>query len=169
MKNTIDIITKQENKDTFIANLCLETIFQSKKNLNVTVTPYGAAVDLNCSVDYDTKTIPFNVEIKERFKSEETLKKYPYAELRVDKLERMRKETPEGTSLLYMVLLNEERCLVFNLNKLDWSKVKTFDWWIKKTQVDPNSGYTKETMYNIPYNLASVNISCSEYYKQFYN
>lgn len=165
MKNTLDIINKQENKDRYVASLCLERIFQNRKNLSITATPITDSVDLRCSVD----TTPFNVEIKERFKNEKNLEKYPFAELRVDKYNRMREETPKGTSLLYMVLLNEDRCLIFNLDKLDWSKVEKFDWWIKKTQVDPNSGYTKEPMYNIPYSLANVNISCSEYYKQFYN
>lgn len=157
-------IELQEIKDRYVANKCLNKVF-TNKNLLIYPTDISCSVDLKCFVN----NRPFNVEIKERYKNGKQLEKYPNAELKVDKLRRMRLETPQGTPLIYMVLLNEEKCLMFNLDKLDWTTVEKRDWWIKRTQLDPNSDYVCTPTYFIPYSAATVTMDCKEFYTQYYN
>lgn len=158
------IITAQEKKDRFIASKCLTELLSKGKDLQIKPTEITDSVDLNCSVvNKNNKKIPFNVEIKERYKSDYQLKLYPNAELKADKLKRMKSVTPKGTKLFYMVLLNNKECLLFDLDKLDWSKVTTKYWHIKRTQVNPNSDYIDVLTHFIPYDLALKRIDITEY------
>ena len=157
-------IELQEKKDRFIATKCLQQILSGGTELEINPTDILDYVDLNCSIkNRKGKTVPFNVEIKERYKDEKQLEKYPNAELKVSKLKRMKSVTNKGTKLLYMVLLNDKECLLFDLDKLDWTKVDTHIWRIKKTQLDPNSGYIDELTHFIPYALAIKRIDISKY------
>lgn len=161
-------IEEQERKDRFVASKCLEHLFSKGKNLTIVPTEITDYVDLNCSVvNLKDRLIPFNVEIKERFKNEEQLAKYPNAELKEEKLERMRNATKEGVKLLYMVLLNNKTCLVFDLDNLDWSKVEKRNWRIKRTQLNPNSDYITVPTYFIPYELAVATMDCSGFFNEW--
>lgn len=164
MKN----IEEQENKDRYVASECLKWIMRKGTDLEINPTEITDYVDLNCSIiNTKGKKVPFNVEIKERFKDKEQLKKYPNAELKEAKLKRMKSETPEGTSLLYMVLLNREKCLVFNLSKLDFNKIEKKNWRIKRTQLNPNSDYVTVPTYFIPYSMADATMDCSNFFNQY--
>ena len=156
----------EELKGRYVATNCLNEIF-SNYTVTTTGTPLTCPVDIKGSISTTDKCAKFNVEVKQRNKSEEQLLKYPTAELRIDKYNRMLSETPNGTALLYIVLLNKEWCYVFNLKKLDWSKVSTFDWWIKQTQVEDNSPYKCYPTYSIPLELACRKINCSEYFNLY--
>lgn len=79
----------------------------------------------------------------------------------------MLKESPKGSYLFYMVLLNNETCYIFNIKKIDWSKINTFDWWIKETQVDPNSPYHKYKTFSLPTSLAMKTVDCSKYFEMY--
>lgn len=161
---------EQEKKDRFVAENCLNHLLRKGTDLKIKGTDLYNAVDLKCSViNSNNKKVPFNVEIKERFKDENQLKRYPNAELKVKKLNRMRRETPKGTKLYYMVLLNEKECLMFDLDKLDWSNIELKNWVIKRTQLDPNSDLVVEPTYFIPYDMARVKMDCSGYFKEYYN
>ena len=168
MKNselTAQRIEIQEFKDRYVATECLKELLKKGKDLKINPTDITDYVDLRCSViNLEDRYIPFNVEIKERIKSEQQLAKFPNAELKVAKYDRMRKATRKGTRLLYMVLLNKETCLVFDLDKLDWTKVEKKNWRIKQTQMDENSPYIEVPTYFIPYNLAICKMNCKEYY-----
>ncbi len=158
-------IRLQEEKDRYVAQKCLEKLLYKGSDLQITPTNIEDYVDLNCSViNTKGKKIPFNVEIKERYKDEEQLQKYPNAELKVAKLKRMKQATPTGTKLLYMVLLNEKECLLFDLNKIDWSNIPLRNWRIKQTQFNPNSPYVSTPTYFIPYSAATATLDCSEYF-----
>lgn len=127
-------IEAQEAQDRYVAVECLKWLLRKGTDLETKPTQISDYVDLNCSIiDGQGNKIPFNVEIKERLKTAEQLIKYPHAELKVDKFNRMRSVTPPGTRLLYMVLLNKTTCLIFNLDTLDWTKVQTKKWRIKRT------------------------------------
>lgn len=156
----------EEQKGRFVASKCLEEIF-SNYNLTLTGTALTCPVDIKGTVSTTDKSAKFNVEVKQRNKSEEQLLKYPTAELRIDKYQRMLSETNTDTALFYCVLLNSEWCYIFNLKKLDWNKVSKFDWYIRKTQVDDNSPYLCYPTYSIPLELASKVIPCSEYFKMY--
>lgn len=161
-------IELQEAKDRFVASECLKFLFRNQKNLIINPTDITDWVDLNCIVDTNNKgEVPFNVEIKERFKSPEQLAKYPNAELKVDKYERMKAVTPKGTVLFYMVLLNNEKCLIFNMDKINWDNVVKKNWWIKRTQMNPNSDYVCTPTYFIPYSEATVTMDCSNYFNNY--
>ena len=87
MKN----IEEQENKDRYVASECLKWLMRKGTDLEITPTEITNYVDLNCSIiNTKGKKVPFNVEIKERFKNKEQLKKYPNAELKEEKLERVK-------------------------------------------------------------------------------
>lgn len=158
----------QENelKGRYVAEKCLSELLKNYE-YTVTSTELSCPVDLKCCVTSTNNEIKFNVEVKQRTKNEEQLLKYPNCELKVDKFNRMLTETPIGTSLIYMVLLNESTCYFFNLRKMDWNQVTTFDWRIKKTQVDPNSPYLVYPTYSIPTSLAFAKMDCSKYFQQW--
>lgn len=166
-----ETIAEQEKKDRYIASRCLRYFFNSGKN-RVQIKPAGITshIDLRCKlIDPDKIETPFYVEIKERYKDDINLETYPYAELKVEKLNNMAKITPEDTFLYYMVLLNEQKCMMFNLYDLDWSKVKTTVWHIKKTQYWDQSYYVDTPVYMIPYSMAEAECDCSQYYSDYYN
>ena len=161
-------IEQQENMDRYVAEECLKWLMRRGKDLTIVPTDTTDYVDLNCSViNNNNIKVPFNVEIKERFKNGEQLIKYPCAELKEEKLERMKSVTPKGTTLLYMVLLNKEKCLIFNLSKLDWSKVEKKNWRIKRTQFNPNSDYVTYPTFFIPYDMAIAKCDCSNFFNQY--
>lgn len=161
-------IETQESKDRFVASECLKWLCREGTNLQIAATEIQESVDLRCSIiNNHNIRVPFNVEIKERYKSAEKLNSSPYAELKVDKYNRMRAATPEGTVLLYMVLLNQKTCLLYNLDKLDWSKVQTRNWRIKRTQMNPNSDYITVPTFFIPYSEATVCMDCSIFFQQY--
>ena len=163
--NYTEKIRLQEEKDRYVATKCLERLLYKGSDLQITPTEIEDYVDLNCSI-INTKGnyVPFNVEIKERYKNEEQLAKYPNAELKVAKLERMKQATPTGTKLLYMVLLNEKECLLFDLDKIDWDLIPKRNWRIKQTQFNPNSPYISTPTYFIPYSAATATLDCSQYF-----
>lgn len=161
-------IEAQEEKDRYVASECLKWLMRNGKNLTIVPTEITDYVDLNCSViNTENNLVPFNVEIKERFKNDEQLAKYPFAELKEAKLQRMMSVTPNNTRLLYIVLLNKKDCLVFNLSKLDWSKVEKRNWRIKRTQFNPNSDYVTVPTYFIPYSMAIAKCDCSNFFEEY--
>lgn len=157
---------KNEEKGRYVAEYVLSDFLKNYK-FTVTSTPLTCPVDLKGTVSNTTISKDFQVEVKQRIKSEEQLLKYPNCELRVDKYKRMLTESPTGTSLLYMVLLNEEKALIFNLKKIDWNCINTFNWRVKQTQVDPNSPYITLPTYSIPTSLAIATLDCSKYFQQW--
>ena len=161
-------IEAQEKQDRYVAAKCLKELLKKGKNLQIKPTAITDYVDLNCSVvNLKDNKINFNVEIKERNKTEWQLKNYPQAELKVAKYNRMREATPQGTRLFYMVLLNNEKCLLFDMDNLDWTKVDTIVWNIKATQMEENSPIVPTPTYLIPYDMAIATTDCSEYVAEY--
>lgn len=159
------MVSQNENKGRFVAEYVISDLL-SEFNYSITDTDIYCPVDLKGVVSSTTETKEFNVEIKQRNKD---IEKYgAYAELRVDKYNRMMSVSQGDTALLYMVLLNEETAYIFDIKKLDWDKVETFIWTIRKTQVDPSSGYADYPTYKIPYDQAIAKIDCKEYFKKWY-
>lgn len=161
------LCSKHEDKGRFIASRCLDSLFRGY-TVNFSQTPLTYPVDLVGTVTDGVRCGKFNVEIKERKKTPEQLIKYPHAELRVDKAERMKSVTDENTVCLYMVLLNEAICYVYNLKHIDWSIIETFNWRIKEVQVDPNSNYKLYPTYLLPTSLAVAEVDIREFVKEWY-
>lgn len=160
------LIEMQEFRDRMIAVWILKDCCTGT-NLKMWRTNLKDPVDLRGECMFMGSTFKFNVEIKERMKNEELQKLYPHATLRVDKYNRMREKTEYDTNLLYMLLQNEKTCYLFNLSALNWNKVDTFNWKIKKTQMDNNSGYKEYLTYAIPYDQAFLTLDCSNYYEEY--
>jgi hypothetical protein len=162
-------IEKQEKKDRYVAGECLKWLLRKGTDLQIKETPITCGVDLACSVNNtEGRNIKFNVEIKERYKNHQSLTKYPYAELKVNKLRRMRNSTDyDTTRLYYMVLLNQETCIMFNLDTLDWEDIEKGTWHIKKTQLDDDSEYEDVEIYKIPYSKAVATCNCKNFFKQY--
>lgn len=170
MENTISKVNKQEYKDRFVAEKVMDKLLSQKnKDLVMIPTEYGCSVDLRCSITTPNDiVVPFNLEIKERQKDDKTLAKYPFAEIKQDKVRRMKEATDKGTRLFYMVLLNESTAYIYDLDKVDWSKVTLYNWWVKHTQVDPNSDYICVPTYMLPYSSATITMDCSDFYTEYY-
>lgn len=156
-----------ENKDRYVASRVISELFRPYQ-VTVTGTGLTCPVDLTGTVDCGDKVGKFNVEVKSRRKSPEKLAKYPNYELRVDKLERMMSVTPTDTLGLYMVLLNEEKAIVYNLKLIDWNTVNVFNWRIKEVQVDPNSSYRYYPTYSLPENLSVATVDIKDYITDYY-
>lgn len=158
----------QEKKGRTIGAMCLNEIFEPyKDNMVLTGTALTCPVDIKGSITLTEKNVNFNVEVKQRYKTEKQLAEYPKCELRVDKYQRMLEETPKGTTLLYMVLLNGTTCYLFNLSKINMNELNIVDWYVKETEVDSDSTYKNFPIYQIPTELAIKTIDCSEYFKKW--
>lgn len=167
-ENEYQRLVEKERQDRFIAEKCLADAFETGKNLNCIPTDITCSVDLYCSVENKSNNvIYFNTEIKERNKNYWQLKNYPTAELKVEKYQKMKEATPEGTKLLYMVLLNKKDCLIFDLDNIDFTKVNTDYWRVKETEYSGESKYKWYLTYFIPYSMAVKKVPCSEYYQKY--
>lgn len=160
------VIEKQEFRDRMIAIWILKDCCTGK-DLKMWRTSIKDPIDLRGECNFMGSPYKFNLEIKERNKTGKLLQLYPHAELRVDKYQRMRENTEYDTHLLYMQLLNEKTCYIFNLTTLNWNKVGTFTWNIKKTQMDENSGRRDYLTYSIPYDQAFLTMDCSKYFEDY--
>lgn len=159
---------KEEEIGRKVGEKCLDE-FLNEYDHQIELTELKSSVDLKGTVLYQERIIPFCVEVKTRNKNEDQLAKYPNVELRRDKLQRMIKEAPKGTELIYIVLLNESDCYIFNLKKIDWSAMPRFDWRIKKIQVNNNSEYEIYLTYQIPFSEAIAHLECSRYFQELKN
>lgn len=169
-------IESNESRDRYVAaRMIYDSFKEGVSNITLTPTDIKCAVDLKCSCtvplpEYTSSTTcNFNVEIKERYKDEENLKKYPDVELKVSKYQRMKRES-QGKFLFYIVLLNEKTGYIFDLTDINKIQgLQTFNWTIKKTQLDPNSGYETVPTYLIPTSNAVRKIDITQYYRDYYN
>ena len=127
--------------------------FLKNYDYEIVETPQTCAVDMRGTV-YNTwdGDISFCVECKQRNKTEDQLKKFPWVELRRDKLARIFKEG-KGSELIYCVIVNETG-YIFNLRLIQWDSIGRFEWYIKDKEVDSNSSRNFYTTYQIPFTEA---------------
>lgn len=161
---------KEELRGTFVAkNLLSDLLTKEGLTHNLIRTPLDCHVDLWGTTWNNTTLQPynFNVEIKQRYKNDYMLKRYPDCELRVDKLERMKAETKEGEGLFYIVFLNQSTAYIFDCNNIDWDTLQKGIMDTSKFNVDPSSPRVLYEIYNIPTCYASYTLDCSEYFKLY--
>ena len=159
------LIQLQEEKDYFVTSRIFKDLIAP--GCTLVKTPERCSVDMYGCVLGNHGYIPFNVEIKERIKNEETLLRFPYAELKVSKFNNMKNTCTQGTKLFYTVLLNETIAYVYDFDYLDWETVETFEWEMKKTQFSNSNRMERVQVYNIPYSSATYTVSCSDYFKEW--
>lgn len=163
IKNRIECY---ENIDRYVTERMLEDTF--KNNLKeINYTPITASTDLNMIVtDKKGNEIVYDIEVKERNKD---IERFKYLELRKDKLERMLKCSHSKHKLIYIVLVNKEIAVVYDIRKLNWDEIEIFNWPIRKTQVDDESGYAIFPTYQIPIEKAVYTKKIDNYYKDYAN
>lgn len=112
-------INHQEMKDFQLAKMLLTSHFNSQ---GVEVQKFiprekGCSVDALIDIEYQNEKRTLNLEIKERHKNDNYLARYPFAELKVEKLNLMRLENMKnGGDLKYLTLYtneNELECAFF--------------------------------------------------------
>jgi hypothetical protein len=173
---TTDKIIKNENRDRYVAaRMIYDSVKEGVSNISITETDLYCPFDLtmNCDVPVlehnTTANCQIVIEIKERYKNEEQLKKYPNIELKVSKYERI-KRASKGRAIYYFVLLNETTGYIIDITDIDKLKgIEKFNWKIKRTQLDDNSDYVIEPTYSIPVENAKKTINISQYYKDYYD
>jgi len=166
MSSIDKLIQMQEFRDRMIAVWILKDCCTGE-NLKMWRTNLKDPVDVKGECMFMGSPFKFNLEIKERNKTDKQLQLYPHAELRIDKYQRMRETTEYDTNLLYMVLLNQKTCYLYNMSTINWDKITTYDWEIKKTEMDKNSEKTTLPIFQIPFNLAFLTLDCSKYYEDY--
>lgn len=104
-------INTQEWKDFQRARMLLTSHFnaQAVKVQKFIPREKGCSVDALIDIEYQNKKRTLNLEIKERHKNYSLIKRYPFAELKVEKLNNMRLENcKNGGRLKYLSLYSNE-------------------------------------------------------------
>ena len=155
----LDKIHEQELKYRFLGSNLLYNIFSKSisgdinSSISIESTPMTCNCDLNMSITFKGKTTDYAIEIKERNKSKEILERYPFAELKPQKLKLMRNEA-KNRKLIYIVFLNKEKAFIFDINAIDFSKIELREILNKKVQFNNDSKLDNEWIYEIPYSMA---------------
>lgn len=151
-------IDKHEQKTRYIATQVINDLFFNHL-LTIEQAPIRKHVDLSFTADSHT----YDVEVKTRNKD---VKQQPFVELKHSKLKNMKKDNHNDT-LIYMVIVNDKDAYFFNLSKLDWNLVDSFDWRIKKIEYLKDSEYEIQPTYKIPLSQASLKINVEEYLNKY--
>lgn len=103
-------INHQEMKDFQLAKMLLTSHFnaQGVEVLNFKSRESGCSVDALIDIEYKNEKRTLNLEIKERHKNKGLIKRFPFAELKVEKLNNMRLENMKnGGDLKYLSLYTD--------------------------------------------------------------
>lgn len=166
-------IKKQEQKDRYIATILLNNLFSTcTDSYSITAHNWDAPVDLTLDFTKNDKKFKYDFEVKERNKN---IEKYNNAELREKKLNNLLKNS--DNNLYYIVLLNEQTAYIYNLRKIDFSKIEKINWNIKYCQLNEienaDNYITTEATYLIPTSEAEKKVDITDIYnmynKQFNN
>lgn len=169
MTNYQTKINEQELKYRCLGSQLLYKLFLPSisgditSSISISSTPCDYNYDLDLSVTYHGVKTDYAIELKERNKNEENMKKYPYAELKPSKLKLMRKEA-QGKKLIYIVFLNKEIAYVFDIDKIDFTKIELYEMHNKKVQFNNESKFQNELIYEIPYSMAVKKIDIKYLY-----
>ncbi len=104
-------INAQELKDFQLAKTLLTSHFKAQGIKVQTFTPRekGCSVDALIDIEYKNEKRTLNLEIKERHKNKDLMQRFPFAELKVEKLNNMRLENKKnGGDLKYLSLYTNE-------------------------------------------------------------
>lgn len=104
-------INHQEMKDFQLAKTLLTSHFNAQdiKIQAFKQTEKGCSVDALIDIEYKNEKRTLNLEIKERHKSDDLIQRFPFAELKVEKLNNMRLENMKNYGdLKYLSLYTNE-------------------------------------------------------------
>lgn len=163
---TKERIDKQEEKYRYITIRFLKDLFSGYTITAISGTPTQEGVDVRFSAITNNGIVTYDVEVKERNKTEQQIKQYPTSELKLSKYNSMC-SAHTNNRLIYIQYVNEV-AYIYDMDKLDWDKVRTYNWKIKKTQYDDDSEYIIVPTYFIPYNQTLKKINVEKYYSDYY-
>ena len=131
-------ITEQEKIDR---DICIRMVKQMLCDGyvvdEVTELPITCPIDLLFSIREKSTGKVYNtfVEVKSRNKNSRQLTEYPWAELKVQRLRKMRDYQLKfpNSALYYTVILNGTDFYLYNLLNIDYTKINFVDWEVKKT------------------------------------
>lgn len=164
MTETEHRIYAQEMKYRYITTKFLKELFKGKI-IAISGTPVLEGVDIRFSAMTKGEMITYDVEVKERNKSNEQMITYPSSELKKSKFHSM---TTAHTNqhLIYIQYVNEV-AYIYDMDKIDMDDIPIGMWRIKKTQYADNSEYVEYPTYFIPYDMTVKKINASKYYKDY--
>ena len=128
-------IEKQEEQDFRIANAILKQLFTQFQPLTEKM-PSKSTYDMRMSAFTNQSMHVYAIELKSRTQD---LSKYKTLPITVRKLCNMQKARREGDKLIYMVLLNNEEYLIFDLDNIKLPLNSIAFWNIKKVEMDDDS------------------------------
>lgn len=160
-------IKKQEQKDRYIATILLNNLFSNcTDSYSIIAHAWDAPVDLTLDFTKGNRQFKYDFEVKERNKD---IEKYNNAELREKKLKNLLNNS--NNNLYYIVLLNQQTAYIYNLKKIDFSKVEKIDWNLKYCQLNEienaDNYITTETTYLIPTELAEKKVDITDIYNMY--
>lgn len=139
-----DRIEKKENDDFQVAEKVMNEILKNN-HPKIEKTPSYTSVDLRLTAHTHNKIVKMAVEIKER-----NSKGFVQIPLTCRKYCLMQNERNEDERLLYFIIFDKNKYLIFDLDKINWNKVKCRMWNIRKTQMDDDSRYEWTPTFFIP-------------------
>lgn len=161
-------IAIQEHKYRYITSLLLQDVFSPYCTGGTIVgTEYTCGIDVRFTANtINYGDITYDIEVKERNKSEEKMIEYPNSELKKKKYESMC-SAHTNTRLIYIQYVNEV-AYVYNMDKVNWDNVLKLDWKIKKTEYDDESEYEIVPTFFIPYTQKVNIIDAHKYFDNYY-
>lgn len=138
-------INHQEMKDFQLAKTLLTSHFNAQGIKVQAFTPRekGCSVDALIDIEYKNEKRTLNLEIKERHKDKDLMKRFPFAELKVEKLNNMRLENKKNDGdLKYLSLYTDptsgevEAAFFFDLKDIqnDNFPMSNFNSWTYKKE-----------------------------------
>lgn len=129
-------INAQELKDFQLAKTLLTSHFNAQgiKVEKFTPREKGCSVDALIDIEYKNEKRTLNLEIKERHKDKDLMKRFPFAELKVEKLNNMRLENKKNDGdLKYLSLYTNtngelEAAFYFDLKDIQNDNFPMRDW-----------------------------------------
>lgn len=121
--------------------------------------PLYDCVDLEYIVNTTTgNSYKFGVEVKRRNKTPWSMKRYPFAPLRLDKLQNLQGKAAKEhySALYYIVLLNASQAYIYDLLRVDWNHVELKPWSINVDNQRPDLGRKTYDTYFLPLTDATI-------------
>ena len=144
----IEKMELQEMKDYKTTEKIMHQIFNAYgAKAHLKKEPIYSSVDASMRVEKGDNIRDYKIEIKERITNYSDINEVP---LKVQKYCNIIDATSKGQTPLIIYLLNNSEYYIFDLNKIDFNKVKIQNWMINKVEYSDNSCKEKIPTFFIP-------------------
>lgn len=163
MRYQLEITQQEEYGRQICCSLLEKVLLPPYRITEVKSLPLYSPVDLELTItNMDCLLLEKKilVEVKCRNKNDRQLKEYPWCELKVDRLKKMKafRRKYKGATLIYCVLNpNKNKFWMYNLNGINFRKIKKGVYENNKiTEFNPHSEREDQVVYQIPFELANL-------------